>query len=526
MTGVDAPNSQGGGVGSCGISADANSGNYRSGEVTIVNSETNFAVKIIVNQAAYVPDVYVFTWGDGSITDLPTGPFKANEPGFTIGPPRVPIISTKNGTTHGYSVTSKPSWITVDISDVNGAIKIDIDKNTSTSSRSGSIVLTQNDSDKTLTITISQTGYEYIFEWYNNNVVESTDINSYTYTVTPGFVFDSTSIINTLVSTKSVDDWATNVEKADVTVIDTPENNWLAVTVSDYGITENPGLFDVKLTGTVPDSETTYTVQLLQHESAKVCLLKIVVESKVQNLIQISSANYDGKYNVYFQAADPVASDVQITYTLIRTGANGNTNAVTMRTGQRIAGVIGLEVTGNDYEAVRIELVSPKSDSTYAYTYSAATVPIEYPTADRFEVGITNNSTGAPVSVTLQGGDTEISTEDVPIGGSVWSGWADSYVNGIVNLKHDYASGDYFYVNIHREDGSSGWVKCEWSESGATSSLNGYLTMYEHGYDNEIQMIVNNNVDGYISEGTFGELTVELNDQQYFTIIFEHHPNL
>ena len=50
--------------------------------------------------------------------------------------------------------------------------------------------------------------------------------------------------------------------------------------------------------------------------------------------------------------------------------------------------------------------------------------------------------------------------------------------------------------------------------------------MYEHGYDNEIQMIVNNNVDGYISEGTFGELTVELNDQQYFTIIFEHHPNL
>lgn len=386
LSGVDAPGTGSGiGVGSGAITAAENTNTSpRSGIVTYYQTPTSPAsyvnkVDVTCNQAAKVEDVYVFTWNDGSTTDLPTGPFKANEPGFTIGPPRVPIISTKNGTTHGYSVTSKPSWITADISDVNGAIKIDIDKNTSSLSRNGNIVLTQNDSGKTLTITISQTGYAYEFQWVNGGVVEGTDVISYTLTVAPGYVFNSSSEINGLVSTRSVDDWATNAEPVDFTVIDNDENSWLTVTSNVYGGSDNPGLYSIFFSGTVPDSETTYTVQFLQHESAKACLFKIVVESKVQNLIQISSANYDGKYNVYFQAADPVASDVQITYTLIKTGANNNTNAVTMRTGQRIAGIIGLEVTRNDYEAVRIEFVSPQSDSTYAYTYSAATVPINYP---------------------------------------------------------------------------------------------------------------------------------------------------
>lgn len=375
---VDNQTSLGTYKGTCTITAIANSTTSdRSGEVLITQSDMSGTSSTVrVTQAAKVEDVYVFTWGDGSETSIPTEAV-ANAGGFTIGPPKMPPISTKNGATHGYSVTSKPSWLEVRLSDT---LVVDLTKNTSPSSRSGSIVLTQDGSGKTLTITISQKGYAYEFQWVNGGVVESPDVMSYTYTTSPGSVFDSTSIMNTLVSTRSMDDWTNNAEKVDVTVIDTPEISWLTVTVDDYGVAENPGLMDVKLSGTVPDTPgTTYTVQFLQHESAKVCLLKIVVESKVQNLIVISSANYDGKYNVYFQAADPVASDVQITYTLIKTGANGNTNAVTMRTGQRVAGVIGLEVTRNDYEAVRIEFVSPQSDSTYAYTYSAATVPINYP---------------------------------------------------------------------------------------------------------------------------------------------------
>lgn len=272
---VDNQTSLGTYKGTCTITAIANSTTSdRSGEVLITQSDmsgTNSTVR--VTQAAKVEDVYVFTWGDGSVTDLPTGPFKANEPGFTIGLPKVPIISTKNGATHGYSVTSKPSWTTVDISSAD-AIVIAIDKNTSPSSRNGSIILTQNDSGNTLTITISQTGYTYEFQWVSGVVVEDT----YTLTVAPGHVFDSSDPVNNLVSSRSVDNWSTNAELVNFTAIDTPELNWLTVTpIAPGDPSDNPGLFDVFFSGTVPDSETTYTVQFLQHESAKACLLKIVV---------------------------------------------------------------------------------------------------------------------------------------------------------------------------------------------------------------------------------------------------------
>lgn len=375
---VDNQTSLGTYKGTCTITAIANSTTSdRNGEVLITQSDVSGTSSTVrVTQAAKVEDVYVFTWGDGSVADISAGPFKANESGFTIGPPKMPAISTKNGVTHGYSVTSKPSWLEVRLGDT---IVVDLTKNTSTSSRSGSIVLTQNDSGKTLTINLSQTGYEYIFEWYNNNVIEDTGINSYTYTISPGFVFDSTSIMNTLISTKSVDDWATNIEKVDVTVIDAPEISWLTVVVDDYGVEENPGLMDVKLSGTVPQTPgLTYTVQFLQHESAKVCLFKIVVSSLSPNQISIASANYSYGYNIYFQAWDPVASDVGITYTLHK-DSYANTNYITMTAGQRTASVIGLNLTDKEYDTVNIYSVSPKSDDTYSYSYDSSLVPITRP---------------------------------------------------------------------------------------------------------------------------------------------------
>lgn len=368
LTGVDAPNSQGGGVGSCGISADANSGIYRSGEVTIVNSETNFAVRIIVNQAAYVPDVYVFTWKDGSTSSkIKTAEWHQVAIRDISG--EYEVISTKNGSSHPYSLVSKPSWVTS--ASISGArLTIDVgEENTSATDRTGNLIFEQDDSGKRLVIVFTQKAQEvsYEFAW------DAANPTLFTHTVMPGANM-ATVLAQDLISRKSSDGWVTE-SLVGATVTTKP--SWLTVSLQPNQLDK---MLSVILSGTATLTPGTYPVIITQNESGEAVMMNIVVESKVQNLISISSASYeDGKYNVYFQAADPVASDVQITYTLIKTGANGNTNAVTMRTGQRVAGVIGLEVTRNDYEAVRIEFVSPQSDSTYAYTYSAATVPINYP---------------------------------------------------------------------------------------------------------------------------------------------------
>lgn len=101
----------------------------------------------------------------------------------TIGAISAYAFSTKviNGTENtgtrypsGLTVSSKPTWVTVNIThqgDGLYSIRLDITENTSTSSRSGSVVIKPNDNDDygwELTINISQNAatitYEYIFE--------------------------------------------------------------------------------------------------------------------------------------------------------------------------------------------------------------------------------------------------------------------------------------------------------------------------------------------------------------------------
>lgn len=97
------------------------------------------------------PDTYVFTWQDGSTSDVSASfpwDFSANGTAANI-----PVISTKNGSSQSWSVSSKPSWITT--STTSSKVTISASDN-SGSARSGSVVLTQEDSGKTLTINVSQ----------------------------------------------------------------------------------------------------------------------------------------------------------------------------------------------------------------------------------------------------------------------------------------------------------------------------------------------------------------------------------
>lgn len=105
-------------------------------------------------------DTYVFTWQDGSTSDV-----SANFPwDFSVNgtAANIPLISTKNGSSQSWSVSSKPSWITTSTTSSNVTISA---SDNSGSARSGEVVLTQSGSGKTLTVNVSQAAYSATVEW-------------------------------------------------------------------------------------------------------------------------------------------------------------------------------------------------------------------------------------------------------------------------------------------------------------------------------------------------------------------------
>lgn len=106
-----------------------------------------------LTQTGYIPpaDTYVFTWEGGSTSDVSASfPWNFSANGTAAN---IPVISTKNGSSQSWSVSSKPSWITT--STTSSKVTISASDN-SGSARSGKVVLTQSGSGKTLTVNVSQ----------------------------------------------------------------------------------------------------------------------------------------------------------------------------------------------------------------------------------------------------------------------------------------------------------------------------------------------------------------------------------
>lgn len=104
-------------------------------------------------QTGYTPpaDTYVFTWDGGSTSNVSANfPWDFSTNGTAAN---IPVVSTKNGSSQSWSVSSKPSWITT--STTSSKVTISASDNTG-SARSGKVVLTQSGSGKTLTINVSQ----------------------------------------------------------------------------------------------------------------------------------------------------------------------------------------------------------------------------------------------------------------------------------------------------------------------------------------------------------------------------------
>lgn len=141
-----------------------------------------------LTQTGYTPpaDTYVFTWEDGSTSDTSASfPWNFSANGTAAN---IPVISTKNGSSQSWSVSSKPSWITT--STTSSKVTISASDN-SGSARSGEVVLTQSGSGKTLTVNVSQDAYV---------------ADTYVFTITPNTYdapYSSAPFIPRTVSTKN-----------------------------------------------------------------------------------------------------------------------------------------------------------------------------------------------------------------------------------------------------------------------------------------------------------------------------------
>lgn len=197
-----------------------------------------------LTQTGYIPpaDTYVFTWEGGSTSDVSASfpwDFSANGTAANI-----PVISTKNGSSQSWSVSSKPSWITTSTTSSNVTISA---SDNSGSARSGEVVLTQSGSGKTLTVNVSQDAYV---------------ADTYVFTITPNTYdapYSNATFIPRTVSTKN----GSNIGYS------------LTSGSTDWVIVDTTGKITVEILKNTTSSTRSTTLVFTQNESGKTQSIEI-----------------------------------------------------------------------------------------------------------------------------------------------------------------------------------------------------------------------------------------------------------
>ena len=197
-----------------------------------------------LTQTGYTPpaDNYVFTWDDGSTSDVSASfpwDFSANGTAANI-----PVVSTKNGSSQSWSVSSKPSWITTSTTSSNVTISA---SDNSGSARSGEVVLTQSGSGKTLTVNVSQDAYV---------------ADTYVFTIAPNTYdtpYNNASFIPRTVSTKN----GSNIGYS------------LTSGGTDWVVVSTTGKITVEIMKNTTFSSRSTTLVFTQNESGKTQSIKI-----------------------------------------------------------------------------------------------------------------------------------------------------------------------------------------------------------------------------------------------------------
>lgn len=250
-----------------------------------------------LTQTGYTPpaDNYVFTWDDGS-TSSKSESFQATDAVSAA----ITLVSTKNGSNHPWSVSSKPSWITT--STTSSKVTISASDN-SGSARSGTIVLTQSGSNKTLRINVSQAAYSATVEWryrigFANGTLSNISVVCRDYHA----VDQSSPFTVTFLSYKSkyvdgVEDTSTR-QYLDFSI--SSSQTWLTVTKKTSS-NANEGKFAIVVSENGSASNRTGTITITQNESQKTITC---------DTTQVGSDAFVASYFVKFRGSDTYPSEI------------------------------------------------------------------------------------------------------------------------------------------------------------------------------------------------------------------------
>lgn len=217
----------------------------RTAKVYFDQDESGKRVYAELTQTGYTPpaDNYVFTWDDGSTSNVSANfPWDFSTNGTAAN---IPVVSTKNGSSQSWSVSSKPSWITT--STTSSKVTISASDN-SGSARSGEVVLTQSGSGNTLTINVSQAA--------------KPAENVYVFTITPNTYdasYSSTIFIPRTVSTKN----GSNIGYS------------LTSGSTDWVVVDTTGKITVEILKNTASSTRSTTLVFTQNESGKTQSIEI-----------------------------------------------------------------------------------------------------------------------------------------------------------------------------------------------------------------------------------------------------------
>lgn len=231
----------------------------RSANVYFTQSESGKRDYATISQSGYVPpaDNYVFTWEDGSTSDVSASfPWDFSTNGTAAN---IPVVSTKNGSSQSWSVSSKPSWITT--STTSSKVTISASDN-SGSARSGKVVLTQNGSGNTLTVNVSQeTKATDTYSWQIKKSSEPNEDAYWRQTISYNVPAKTTNFSGgfSVKGRKNGEIFASYTMSSD-------SPSWLIINSSGNGYTVNHN------TGSTPRSGT---ITLTQAESGLECYIEI-----------------------------------------------------------------------------------------------------------------------------------------------------------------------------------------------------------------------------------------------------------
>lgn len=268
----------------------------RSAKVYFDQAESGKRDYATLSQDAYVPpaDNYVFTWDDGTTADQPMSlPYQGSSAASDFV-----VISTKNGSSQSWSVSSKPSWVGTSTS--GNTLNVTVDAN-SGSARSGTIVLTQSGSNKTLRINVSQAAYSATVEWrykfgFNNGARDNISIAIRTMKE-----YDGASVTFASYKSKYVDgvEDVSSRQYVDFSIGDYA--SWATVTKVSSSIA-NEGKFKFTLSSNFNNKSNRQTfVTVTQNESNK---------SIICDIMQVGSDAYVATYYSHVRGSDTYPNEI------------------------------------------------------------------------------------------------------------------------------------------------------------------------------------------------------------------------